>query len=547
MNSFHPLRGFATLLLVALAACAPASTPAVQDGGQPPTPSLQPVNLTGPEMKVGSSVLYADGTVLVPVPAGNFTMGADGPDNPAHPVNLPDFWIYSTKVTNRQYAYCVAMGRCTPPTRTHNPAFDDPLRSNDPMVGVDHAQATAYCDFLHARLPTEAEWEKTARGPDAAIYPWGDAAPGCDLLNYGTCVGATTPVNNYPQGRSYYHAFQMEGNALEWVADWYQADYYLNAPTDDPQGPANGRDRVVRSSAFNSGGNQTQAFNRFHANPGTQRDNLGFRCVVEDPDYFAPFCNYPATYGTDGIGGAISGPQTVMDCPVISIKQTPTCQGSKPITIVDLELSFNKPLYSLTYQKPGSCLQHLPPSGLKFDCSEVSPGQGGGGQPIIFCSYCNVTLTSPPQCPENYTYDDSTKDCLKVTESSSENGACLPGFTPDAAGQCCTFDPPEVTDPAPDSDLICAYVPNTHIISCHPPFPSCPAGTSFDGQECTSTEHPKFCITELLEFASCTPGGGGGGGGGNTCNITESSCAATCAPLGYIYDAAACSCNCNAG
>src|SRR3972149_9586540 len=92
--------------------------------------------------------------------------------------------------------------------------------------------------------------------------PGGDAAPNCDLLNYGICEGKTTPVNSYPQGQSYYEAYDMEGNALEWVADWYRADYYLNAPTDNPQGPEKGQQRSVRSSAFNSGGDQTPAFTR---------------------------------------------------------------------------------------------------------------------------------------------------------------------------------------------------------------------------------------------------------------------------------------------
>ena len=224
------------------------------------------------------------------------------------------------------------MGQCTPPLlKAHNRVFDDALHSNDPMVGVDHDQAGAYCNFVHARLPTEAEWEKAARGPNGNIYPWGDGAPSCDLLNYSTCVGNTTPVTTYPNGQSYYHAFDMEGNVLEWVADWYHADYYLNAPTDDPQGPDKGQERSVRSSAYNSGGDQTQAFIRSHSSPEIVRDNLGFRCVVEadDINYFAPFCEYPATYGTDGVGGATAGEQTILECPEISIHQSPYCQGTE--------------------------------------------------------------------------------------------------------------------------------------------------------------------------------------------------------------------------
>jgi formylglycine-generating enzyme required for sulfatase activity len=538
MKSPRPVVYFNIILLILMAACAPKATPAPTTVPATDTPALVPINLAGPEMRVGSTFLYADGTTLVAVPAGIFTMGngepRGRPENPEHPVNLSDFWIYRTKVTNAQYAYCVAMGGCTAPFGPENPGFDDYLKANDPVVGVDYSQAADYCNFVHARLPTEAEWEKTARGLEAGLYPWGDEAPTCALLNYGSCFGKTTPVNSYPDGQSYYTAYDMEGNALEWVADWFQADYYLEAPADDPQGPDSGRGRSVRSSAFNSGGDQIPAFTRSFSPPDTQRDNLGFRCVVEDPTYFAPFCTYPATYGTDGIGGAASGPQSTLDCPVISIQQSPYCQGTKPKTIVTFELSFAGPLYSLTYQVPGSCGFGL--SNLKWDCSEVSPGQGGGGEPLIFCSYCNVTLASPPQCPWGYTYDDSADACLKDSASSG-GGACLPGFTPDATGQCCTFDPPEVTDLSTGFNVFCDYLTEgSPAVICHPPFPSCPVGTNFAGDECISTEHPKFCITQPLEFSSCTPGGGEEGPLG----CPDPGCGTN-----YAWDPVTCSCVCD--
>jgi len=530
-------------LVLALAACAPGPAPATS------TPSLVPVDLSGPEMTVGASWLYADGSLLVAVPAGIFTMGANGPDNPLHQVNLSDFWIYSTKVTNRQYAYCFTMGQCTRPPQAHNPVFDDALRSNDPMVGVDYEQATAYCAFVHARLPTEAEWEKAARGPNAFIYPWDDGAPGCDLLNYGICVGNTTPVTTYPAGQSYYHAFDMEGNALEWAADWYQADYYLNAPTDDPQGPAKGQDRVVRSSAFNSGADQTQTFNRSHSNPDTQRDNLGFRCVVEDPAYFASFCQYPATYGTDGIGGAATGEQSTVDCPDLSIVQSPSCINGKPVTYV--EISSPPGSYVYTFHAPAPQCSAVG-SGIHTQCTD-------NGQ-LELCFKCTVTLASQPQCPDGYAWDAGTQSCL----GRSSTGACLPGFThgpgslvtentssstsaPNEEAGCCTFDPDsagESTSPLSNLKEICGTSPMTGITYCWKSFAWCPAGTSFDGQECISVQLQAFCKSEGVALNSCT---GGGGGGGNTCNITEQSCAATCNPLGYIYDAAACSCNCNAG
>src|SRR5258708_4645341 len=322
-----------------------------------------------------------------------FTMGRQaGSDNPLHQVNLPDFWIYRTKVTQGQYAYCVASGNCTLPDKLDNPSFSDPARLNDPVVGVNYAQAGAYCSFVHARLPTEAEWEKTARGPEANLYPWGAGEPSCDRLNFETCLGKTSPVNTYPAGMSYYQAFDMEGNAFEWVSDWYKPDYFLNSPPDSPLGPDSGQVRSVRSSAFNSGANQTQAYDRFFSSPIEHRSNLGFRCVVLDPAYFAQFCQYPPTYGTNGVGGASTGGNTKVDCPNLSIQQSPACVGTTSLTIV-------------TFGGPGN-------PDVPTGCSQTNnPGQYHCTQDgtLTICSSCTVTTTSPPQCPPAYDVDPLPK------------------------------------------------------------------------------------------------------------------------------------------
>ena len=526
MRSLRSTLAFAILLGLALAACAPASTPAVA------TPSLVPVDLAGPEMTIGSTWLYADGTLLVAVPAGIFTMGGGKTDNLAHPVNLPDFWIYRTKVTNVQYGYCVGLGGCTAPNGHDNPGFDDYLRANDPVIGVDYSQAGAYCAFVHARLPTEAEWEKAARGPDAIVYPWGNDPPNCDRLNYGICKGKTTPVNAYPQGQSYYKAFDMEGNALEWVADWYDKDYYPNSPADDPQGPEKGRARVVRSSAFNSGGDRIPVYTRSFSSPDTHRNNLGFRCVVDDPDYFSPFCQYPAIYGTDEVGGTSSGPQVQVDCPDISIDQNPTCNGNLPVTYVSINGLANLQIWSIQGQG-GNCQNT---GAFTYSCSTDGL--------IKACSECEVTVTVPPQCPSGYSYDAASKHCI----GTGTPGACLPGSTPisTSGGQCCTFEPGTAAPTAEPLSQSQSWV-----------FPGgfwsfgCPPGTWHyfsppDHDECIPVPvQSPYCVSANIALLSCTSGGGGGGG--NTCNITEQSCAATCNPLGYIYDAAACSCNCNAG
>ena len=138
------------------------------------TPNLETIDLAGPPMEVGSTYRYIDGTLLVAVPGGKFIMGGDNEDNPVHEVTVSDFWIYSTKVTNAQYASCVVAGHCTPPDPDNNPIYNDYKFINFPVTGVTHTQAVEYCEYVNGRLPTEAEWEKTARGPDGNLFPWGD-------------------------------------------------------------------------------------------------------------------------------------------------------------------------------------------------------------------------------------------------------------------------------------------------------------------------------------------------------------------------------------
>jgi formylglycine-generating enzyme required for sulfatase activity len=525
-------------LLVIASACAPQASPAPQSpssispnatsNGAAPAETLVPINLTGPEMKVGSTYLYVDGSVLVAIPAGIFTMGHGGVDNPEHKVNLADFWIYRTKVTNGQYAYCVSAGKCTPLTsQKDNPTFGDPLHASDPMVGVDYSQAETYCGFVNARLPTEAEWEKSARGPDANIYPWGNGMPACDLLNYQSCVGKTTPVNNYPNGRSYYSAFDMEGNAFEWVSDWYKADYYVSGPPDNPIGPATGSERLVRSSSFNSGQNQTQAFNRFFTRPEDHRNNLGFRCLVLDPTYFAPFCQYPAVFGTNGIGGDPNGEKITITCPNISINQNPGCKGLTPFTGVTFDgpkgADITVPTPPPPPQLPICTLDPSNPD--KYTCA-------GNGE-LKICSQCTITVTSQPQCPNGYKYDASSKSCI----SQGGKGQCLPGFTLGTTLQRGTALSSNTATPGAQ----CCSLQTGGSQGIGRIFPFCPAGTFYDGQECVSKPvQSPFCKSQGITLNSCTRNGGNG-----TCNNPDTSCSSC--QFGGTFNASTCSCSCSSG
>ncbi len=527
MNTSRPPLYLTIFILGVLASCGPEAAPDSLQAASTVTPEL--VNFSEPEMKDGATWFYADGAVLVAVPAGPFTMGHGGPTDPIRQVNLPDFWIYQTEVTNAQYAYCVEMGLCTPPSRMDNDDIMDPLAINNPVVGVDYNQATAYCSFVHARIPTEAEWEKAARGPDARTYPWGEDEPNCDLSNYLPCEGKTTQVNLHPLGQSYYHAYDMAGNVFEWAFDRYQDEYYLNAPLENPQGPEKGLMRSIRSSAFNSGGNQTQVYNRFSARPTDQRSNLGFRCVVEDPSYFAPFCEYPMTYGTDGIGGAPSGKGIQISCPDLSITQNPTCNGTSPVTYIDIKSITNNLPYLFI---KGLCTQTSQPN-YDFECTANTY--------VGVCATCRVTITVPPQCPVNYTYDAGSKKCI----GKGTPGACLPGTTAvtTSSGQCCNFIPGSI---GPTADPLSQGSTWSHPELSPPfPYPNCPAGTSplHDTTSnlfgCISLQHAySYCDSVGVSLNSCSsPGGGGEGSTGG--------CPAQSCPSNYAWDPGSCSCVCD--
>ena len=292
------------ILMLVLGACAgnapatepPPSLPAPTQ--QPPTPepptavpspTIVPVNLAGPA--TGSEMAWVDGSVLEFVPAGNFTMGSNLPDAPQHTVSLGDYWIYKTEVTNSMYAFCVSVGACAPPAQEVGaPVYDNPVYSNYPVVGVTWDMAANYCSWVGGSLPTEAQWEKAARGSDGAQYPWGSADPSCDVGNFAGCVGALTDVTKYADGASPYGVLDMAGNVFEWVNDFYGETYYNNAPAENPTGPDSGELRVIRSSGFETDPGQAASAIRHPAGNAYHSRDLGFRCVVQQPAALAPMC-----------------------------------------------------------------------------------------------------------------------------------------------------------------------------------------------------------------------------------------------------------------
>jgi formylglycine-generating enzyme required for sulfatase activity len=226
---------------------------------------------------------------MVVVPEGAFTMGSpdsvgSADEHPQHTVTLSRYCMDRYEVTNAQYRACVDAGVCDPPasedSRTRVGYFTDPTYDQYPVMNVTWFMADAYCQWAGKQLPTEAQWEKAARGTDGRTYPWGDDTPTCDLARFYDCLPRDTiAVNTLPLGASPYGALHMAGNVDEWVSDWYDESYYIVSPSTDPAGPSNGERKVYRGGGSGTSGSDINATARAHRPPDDTRENLGFRCT----------------------------------------------------------------------------------------------------------------------------------------------------------------------------------------------------------------------------------------------------------------------------
>ena len=263
----------------------------------PAVPTVAPTEGPLPPTAAGANRLsQVDGMVQLYVPAGEFGMGSDSaaPDQaPYHIVTLAAFWIDQTEVTVAQYIQCVKAGVCTPPVNlgslTRAAYFDDAQYLGYPVIFINWVQARDYCEWTGRRLPTEAEWEKAARGTDARLYPWGNEPPDLKRLNFGESgFKDTVAVGQYPDGASPYGALDMAGNVSEWVADFYDPAYYAVSPADNPLGPAQtgcpqGPCRPLRGGNWNSRPEEVTTSARLFYGPNDTRDAFGFRCAQSVP------------------------------------------------------------------------------------------------------------------------------------------------------------------------------------------------------------------------------------------------------------------------
>jgi len=284
---------------------------------------------------VGSTrISQTDGMTLIFVPDGDFTMGSDSSsytsERPVHTIFLDSYWIDQTEVTNAMFeAFVAQSGYQTDAEKTgssfvfnpgsrelmvgadwRHPQGPDSSLSNlseHPVVHVSWNDALAYCEWAGRRLPTEADWEKAARGTDARDYPWGDQPPAGNLLNLGDASLAeivdpalvpaginwpdrsiddgyqfTAPVGSYPAGASPYGALDMVGNVWEWVNDWAGEAYYQSSPSSNPGGPASGEDHIVRGGSFYDDKDGQRAAYRGWTAPVDTDFTLGFRCALSE-------------------------------------------------------------------------------------------------------------------------------------------------------------------------------------------------------------------------------------------------------------------------
>lgn len=251
------------------------------------------------------------------IPSGEFMMGCDselfglcnGGNSPYHLVRLSAYKIDKYEVTSGDYQKCIDAGDCS-----NNNAIEPHYsgykkdseensycnlgaegKSNHPMNCVSWFGAIAYCNWLNRRLPTEAEWEKAARGTDGRMYPWGNKEPNCDYAimalyneetdryDYGCGINSTWAIGSKDKGMSPYGVYDMAGNVFEWVNDWYDEDYYEITPSENPTGPETGRYRVAHGGSWDFDYKYgLRIFNRGYNDPDVLYNYNGFRCASDE-------------------------------------------------------------------------------------------------------------------------------------------------------------------------------------------------------------------------------------------------------------------------
>ena len=457
----------------------------------------------GAQPQVGDRVLLNNNHQVVFVPAGEFLMGVpqdpadlstDG-DNPLHTVNLDGYWIDKYPVTHAMYRGCLSTEACDPITEPESlSAYLDPQQKDRPVGGVSQAMAQAYCTWMDMRLPSEAEWEKAARGVDGKKFPWGPEPASCNLANFEGCAGRIRNVNSLPAGMSDYEVFDMAGNTYERVEDWYGENYYHESPLANPTGPASGTVRSVRGGSFKS--EPVASATRFFLEDEVTRADVGFRCVVIGEAQYAPYCEISAYIPAEP--GLPPGEPPPVEPGEIPEGQAGSCEVPDPNPQINYDCSPDR----------------IPIAIVNFDgtLDGVPDGCRVRGQTQIICSG-----------PENSKYE--VRLCTACEEAPQVLGQsfpaeCSPGYMLEQFiwGPACIFEgvSPEPVDLGPGDEC----PPGQSLVDVGPPQPdrddfdfglvdlvcisdglsdNCPTGYAYDETNgcCTAT------------FTESAAGGGG--------------------------------------
>jgi len=251
-------------------------------GGAQTDTGARPSSIGGAAADPFACVSNAQTGDMVSVPEAAFSMGCntqvdsncEDDEKPLHVVTLGAFEIDRTEVTQDEYTACVEAHSCSAPSCEW-----DCTATELPAACIAWAQAKAYCAWAGKRLPTEAEWEKAARGTDGRKYPWGNDAADCARVNMSGCGDHPEDVGSHPSGASPYGALDMAGNVVEMVADWYAAAYYATSPATDPKGPTSGSRYVGRGGGYRSEAVWQRASVRDWYDLSDASKPLGFRCA----------------------------------------------------------------------------------------------------------------------------------------------------------------------------------------------------------------------------------------------------------------------------
>ena len=271
------------------------------------SPTLEAVlpTITPTEELTNQRVSPVDGMPQVYIPAGTFHMGGydvrAAPDEfPAHEVTLSAYWMDQLEVTNAMYALCVNAGACDLPqsleSQRRTDYFNNPEFKDYPVVYVTWGDANAYCKWADRRLPTEAEWERAARGDDLRTFPWGEDKPDYRFANFNFIVRDTSRVGSYPLGASPFGVLDMAGNVAEWTSDFYKSNFYSVSDSVDPSASTSANFfRVVRGGSLGDAEINIRVSKRssvrgsnLNTIPGSPEylgefsPRIGFRCAMSE-------------------------------------------------------------------------------------------------------------------------------------------------------------------------------------------------------------------------------------------------------------------------